>query len=758
MFEINNVQKKLYVKKILDLIYLFILGLYIVRGLFDKSMFYLPWTTRYYEVLRIFMGFYLVVKICIYDIKCIKVLIFDILYLCIFYYIYKGTGYIFLLELGFFVLAAKDISYQKIMKFYAIVTSAIMAIIILGALTGCIEDLIYYKNDMYKHAFGIVYTTDFGAHILFLLLTCLSFRKKAPNIFINIAMLILAYLLYRFSGTRNSSGCIVILVLGGLYIKYSERETLKANKIGRFLRRIEINAIYFFDLCLIISVPISALIALLLTIYYSPDNAIMNKINIFSSGRLQLGKNAIEKYGLSIWGSPFDMIGIGTNLITRTDYNFVDSSYVMIFVRYGVILLLLAIGGFLGLSVKAKKAGNRYMILLLAIMAIQSIMEYHLLEIACNPFVLLIFANMESTKINSVKEKLNVNILRYSVAIVSALIIFTYHTKFLSYAKTIVTLLKLNEPERNIFFVLAFTISGIVLVITYAMLRKLYHSIIEGKKEKKVLIYGVVSALCIILISSGLFVCENVINRNATKYSQTIHEGKLILKQLNHIEDYKLYIDDIPYLYMKDKENKMNIIPGTPFRSDTKKAVVITKASNELINLLNSGYLCGQISDTEYLYTNDETIANIIRQSGVRMENYYSAKQSVDLLKVSQWNGLPTDENGGLIIDGSSNSIKYGPWITMYSGVYKIDYDLELLGTSTGEEEEAAKLKITSYYGANAIEEFAVKKSNFDGNGLCTISREVYIPDSVGVEFMLFPTENTQLKLKAITYEKIRKN
>lgn len=754
MFEINNVQKKLYVKKILDLIYLFILGLYIVRGLFDKSMFYLPWTTRYYEVLRIFMGFYLVVKICIYDIKCIKVLIFDILYLCIFYYIYKGTGYIFLLELGFFVLAAKDISYQKIMKFYAIVTSAIMAIIILGALTGCIEDLIYYKNDMFKHSFGIVYTTDFGAHIFFLVLTYLSIKKKAPNFYVDIALLILALVLYRYSGTRNTSGCIVILVLGNVYIRYSEKKTIKlCNKKNRW-SKIIVGTFRFLDSCLVFMVPIFALISILCTRYFSPDNVIMNKINVLSSGRLQLGKNAIEKYGLSLWGSPFDMIGMGANFVTRTDYNFVDCSYVMIFIRYGLILFLLTMIGFIWLNLRVKKAKKRYMLVLLTVMALQSIMEYHLLEVVCNPFVLLIISDINDSNYKIIRNESYNKKLKYLGVIIMASIIIMNISYFLSYGRTVVTLLKLYEPEKNIFFVLSVIIVGIICILIINMLRILYFSFINRKYEKIIGVYSFICMLGIIIIISGIYACEVIIAKKSIEYDQTIQTGKLILEQLNQVGEYKLYIEDIPYLYMKEKGIDKNIIPGTPYRKDVTNAVVITTVTNEMVNLINAGYLCGQISDKEYIYTNDESAKKIIGDMGIKLNNFYTAVLSVDLLKLAESNGLMANYDGSLIIGGGIDSLNYGPWITLYRGIYRVNYYLELLNTDI-KNGEIARIEISSYYGDKIIKEVIVNESDFDENGHCAISLETHIPDSVGVEFKLLLNGNTQLKLNYLNYLKI---
>lgn len=760
MIEINSKCCKLNIrmKQLLDLIYLCILGLYLIRGYFHITMFSISWPTWYSESLRVALGIFLIIKIVINDARNIKAFLFDIIYLITFYFIYKGTGYISLLELGFFVLGAKDIPYQKIIKLFVLVITSSIVITILGALTGCVQDLIFVQDGMFKHAFGIAYTTDFGAHVLFLVLAYLSLREKAPGIGLNAALVFLAYILYRYSGTRCSSGCMVFLVLGGLYIKYSEKGISKTKKVKSRWNKIQIKMIHFIDCCLALTVPIFALLTILLTTYFTYGNVFLNIVNQFFSGRLGLGKKAIQKYGFSFWGSPFDMIGVGSNLVTRADYNFIDSSYVMICVRYGIVLFFLAILGFLWLAAKTIRVGRRYMLVILAVMAVHSVVEHHLLDISCNPFVLLIFANFNSLNRSEsiiVKDRTK-KIVKYCVAIVITFVLLISYFRIFAYGRTIVTLLKLNKSERNIYFILAVLAGGIICILTLVMLWNLYLAIIE-KKRKYIFLYSICSAFCIIFFISGMYACNTIVVRKSIKYRQTIEAGKMILEQLNQVDDYKLYVDDIPYLYMKDKEVANDIIPGTPYRMNVKKVVVITKATNEMTNLLKAGYLCGQISDTEYLYTNDKTVANIVFKSGIKMTDFYARKQSVNLKKMAKLNKLSVDDNGSLIIKGSEKSMERGSRLTIYSGTFKVNYDLELLETDISDG-GVAILRLTSYNGAILIKEVIVNKSDFDENGHCIISLESYIPDSVGVEFLIVANDNTKLKLNNLTYEKVGKN
>lgn len=751
-------QKKSLIFNLMDLTYLFIFGLYVVRKVFDRTMFEITWPEWYYYYLRVAMIAFLILKIIVYDIKSIKLLIFDTLLFIVFYCVYRETGYISLLELGFFILTAKDIVYQKILRFYFVIVSSVMMITILGALTGCIQDLIFVGNNKFEHAFGFVYTNNFAAQILFLTITYLAWKGKLPNYMFNIFLILLAFVLYQYTGARNSFICMILTVLGGVYVKYSDKVILSTKPIGMW-GVIKLKVFQFIDNCLVFILPIAALVSLGLTLLYTQDNAFINKINLISSGRLRLGKDAIEKYGISLWGTPFKMIGYARNYVARIDYNFVDSSYVMIFVRYGIVFLAFTILGFVYLAIKVKRAQKRYVLVLLGIMSLQSIMEHHLLEVFFNPFVLLILSNFNMSVNNSIADISVENNRRkgkYCIGIAFITLLIVFHSKLIAYARTLVTLLKLNESGRHIYFIFGVLSIGGVCIFTISMLWNLCYTIKERKREKCVNRFVIGSIFGIILFSMQFLICNTLMSTRAVQYKKRIQASNYVFEQLEQLDDYNLYIDDIPFLYMKCNKVNNDILPGTPYKINEKRAVVITKATNEMVNLLKVGYSCGQVSDAEYIYTNDEKLVNMLQESGIKMNDYYALKQNLDLLEVAKKNKLSVDSDNAILISGSTKSVSKGLGLTIYSGIVRVNYELELLYTDISEV-EVAKLKVTSYKGKKHIAEMPVYKSDFDENGQYIATLDCSIIDSVGVDFLLLANGETKLKLKSISYEKIGK-
>ena len=73
----------------------------------------------------------------------------------------------------------------------------------------------------------------------------------------------------------------------------------------------------------------------------------------------------------------------------RADYFFLDSSYILIGLRFGFVILLLICILFLGYFIYSIKRDDTLLMILLAVMLLQCMIEHHLLEYVYNPFLLL---------------------------------------------------------------------------------------------------------------------------------------------------------------------------------------------------------------------------------------------------------------------------------------------------------------------------------------------------------------------------------
>ena len=111
------------------------------------------------------------------------------------------------------------------------------------------------------------------------------------------------------------------------------------------------------------------------------------KLDSNLSQRLSFSKKGIEVYGISIFGQYIPMQGNGGSTQTPSNYFFLDSSYISILLQYGLIIfiVILIIWGMIGL--RARKEKDWVLLWILAMIAFQSLMEQHLMDISYNPFL-----------------------------------------------------------------------------------------------------------------------------------------------------------------------------------------------------------------------------------------------------------------------------------------------------------------------------------------------------------------------------------
>lgn len=604
-FKINNYIDKM---KLHEVIYLTILAGYLLRRSFDTTLFEFKWPDWYFTGVRFAIIAFIMFKVTINGYKNLKGLFIDCAYLLCIALTFLNTGYGILLELGFLVLGARSVPYKKILKVYLFISIPVILVTITGSLAGAIKDLIYVNESVYKHSFGFNYTTDFGAHVFFAILAYIVLIDGKIGYLEGAAFILISLIMYRFCGTRCSSASIILVVIGVVYVRIT-------NLICKD-KKITLKIINVFDWCMILMLPLLAIISFIATMTFSPDNGIMNKVNSIMTGRLKLGQAAIKEYGFSLLGTPFDMIGSGGNSAVKAAYNFVDNSYVMICIRYGTLFFVLTLAGFLWLAFKAKKEKNRYLLLALTVMAIHCVIEHHLVELAYNPLILLslsVVKSKESSRIKIGREyKKTILISLFGIAI-----LFKMENLF-PFMRTFVTITNLKSSNGTLLFLIVVFAAIALFIFILHMTMKLISDLIQGKKNDTI--------KCILQIITGSFIlfiiCATSINKmdeKAKEYETTIKKGITILEQISQIDDYKLYVDDIPYYYIKSELKDNVVITGNPYIKSKDKTIVIANISNDLNHLVKSGFYYGKLSDIECIYTNDDRMADFIRGQGIEM-------------------------------------------------------------------------------------------------------------------------------------------
>ena len=297
------------------------------------------------------------------------------------------SGYKEVFYFAVILLGAKNVPFIKILKVYLLVTAAVLLSAFIASRLGIIEDLVYERwLAGERNSFGTIYPTDFAAHIFFLL--CAGYyviRKKLRTPHILLGGIVCATVYY-YCLTRLDCISMALLLLGLWMMQYKgswQNTSGFRCKVFDFLQE---KAPWFGTAGFIVMY--------LLSLFYMPNVAVLRFIDELISGRLQLGKQGLQEYGFSVFGQSVAMNGFGGSLIGPSDYFYIDSSYLFVYLCYGAIFLALIL--FIHYSCCKKYTADGYYLLILSVIAINCMIAHHMIDLAYNPFYLALLAKEET--------------------------------------------------------------------------------------------------------------------------------------------------------------------------------------------------------------------------------------------------------------------------------------------------------------------------------------------------------------------------
>lgn len=393
-----DMMKRKNAEDILEILYLLAFAVYIGFFFLGTTMFQIEWPNFFYTDLRTVIAALILVRAAYSkQYKIWEVAVILGLYI-LFSMASSRNGYEEYMYLLILIIGARGISFKKLIKVYAAVTAVLLIITIAAALSGYIENLTYYQEGRRtRYAFGINYPTDFSAILFYLILAWFYIRgRKLKYIELGIAGL-LGIFVYWFCDARMNTICIIGASLVFAVHKFFSKKAEKKQKEYRICKPI--------SMLLILSGILCSLVMTGLTMLYSPNNPIIAFIDNALSSRLRLGHKGIDIYGFTLWGQNIPMIGLGSTTKDVDFYFFLDSSYIYNLLQFGLLIAVLLLAAWTMISGKAYIKKEWELLLILAIIAVQCMVEHHMVSVAFNPFWMALLGELsvETTKGKKVK-------------------------------------------------------------------------------------------------------------------------------------------------------------------------------------------------------------------------------------------------------------------------------------------------------------------------------------------------------------------
>ena len=316
-----------------------------------------------------------------------------LLFFCFVIIVGYNSKHLLLFYISFLLIySSRQIAFLEIIHIHFMVSITILLISFVGASLGVIEDKVVSEsdfatlllgNDGKRHSYGYVWPTGFGIHASFICLSYWIYKKGILNVMEVFIFCLAIYLTASKSNCRQASFCILILLLFSW---------LKKKKHNPFCLHKTI-----FKYVMAYSVVICFGVSVWVTLKFSQSDITWMAINSLSSGRLKLGQDAIEQYGIPLWGQYVELIGGDVRV---EDYNYVDSSYVQSLLLWGIAMTSILIVLYTIISVKASKRNDIPLLVGCFVVAIAGMVSQYTFNIMYCPLLLALFAEHNNNRNN----------------------------------------------------------------------------------------------------------------------------------------------------------------------------------------------------------------------------------------------------------------------------------------------------------------------------------------------------------------------
>lgn len=754
------------IKHSIDIVFLALMSIYLLYSMSLTSTFFFPFPVGFVKGLFILLSCSAILR-CLFvfsmywkkthDLKWF-VTVFAVLWLTgVYFFVYISDGFSFLLFMGVLTVGCVGLDYRKLLRLHTILFSLFLLITFISALGGAIDNYVYMKDGYIRSAWGICYPTDFASSVFFAVLLIWVAWEQLPDTVVLPIALVGVYISKIIAMSITSTICFAslafVIMLRIVYCK-----AIRIQEWGNKVRKIG-------GWVLIIAFPLLAGIMFLLISAYGRGFSVALIIDNLLSRRLYYAWEVLQECGITLFGTPFAQIGNGFSVFSSQKYHFVDSTYPLLLIRYGLILFVTYCITWPYTVKRALKAQDWRLAWAMMLIAIHSFSEHHFIEVNYDLLVVMPFAAFptytellsEHKDSNNRADSVDLRKRWKWITILLSLFLLVMFTtpRVLSWMRTVIEALDWTGGGWNgvrvagsVTFVLA--IFGLLVFCFWRGITKYYMAPLSAGK------YVLGGSICVTTLL-GVFSAANQRTMEASDmFEPTIREEADVLQQVLRLAEGTVYVNEVPELYHRYFPQLGRSIF---YKDELARCYNITAIMDRAYDsdcFINSGFLFTPISEKHAIYTNDLGVIRGLEDLGVHLTGYYNIEKEVSLRQMAQINSLSYEDKEGLILSGSGKTMKNGPYLSLYSGLYSVWYDFALDdGKSVSdmkEDELLGTLSVSARYGEEVLKEQKVFRSQFDKDGKYSAEVKFWTNNYRGIEFQAQLESGQIMKLEGLRY------
>ncbi len=297
------------------------------------------------------------------------------------------NGYDELKYLGMLAAGSIGVNLKKVIKITGVI--AVATIFYTFLYSFAIDpsiNTVYVEVKRIRSTMGMSYPTDAASLALFVCLGVMILGKACPTLVTHIMSLLSLLLAYFYFGSKTSAIVSAMLCMAIVGIFWCEKKANRLEMPG-IIRIVAQGALY-------VLIPLMAAIQLLLAFFYGKEASWAVRVDDLLHKRVAMTHKGLIEHSITLLGKNIELIGTGEPGINNVDaYNYLDSSYINILVRYGLIAAVCILFIWIVIQRKAVKGRNIFIILAAVLISVHSFEEHHFTQIAYNPLLYLPFAD-----------------------------------------------------------------------------------------------------------------------------------------------------------------------------------------------------------------------------------------------------------------------------------------------------------------------------------------------------------------------------
>ena len=303
-----------------------------------------------------------------------KYLILSILLLLSGGLVYFQTNRLNFLVYSMLLVLLVNVDMKVVLRNYVVVAGILVVGVFLLSLVGMVPNLQYNRAGVIRNSFGFIYPTDFASHCFYLFLA-FSYLLKDKFIWTrSLFGVLLSAFIIKYCDARLNALSILLATVIFIYFYYSNGKKIKIFALLPYSAVVFASVVTYFSY------------------KFSWSNPFLVSINKLITGRLALGRNAFDTFGVHLFGTRnVQFIGSGGKTESVIGYNYVDSSYVQMLFTYGIVPVVLLLIIYVVASRKQYKDGQYLLVAILSLIAFNCMIEAFWFVPTYNIFMFLLF-------------------------------------------------------------------------------------------------------------------------------------------------------------------------------------------------------------------------------------------------------------------------------------------------------------------------------------------------------------------------------